>query len=80
MSEPRAARRRRSGATGVPDDANDLRGFHFSRLMRKPLTWILIAVLVAIAAGVAGASSSAPRSAPARPLVALLLGARSSSS
>ena len=23
----------------APDDANDLRGFHFKRLMRKPLTW-----------------------------------------
>ncbi len=34
------------------DDANDLRGFHFKRLMRKPLTWILTA-LVAIAAGIA---------------------------
>lgn len=35
-------------ATGVPDDANDLRGMHFSRLMRKPLTFILIAALTAI--------------------------------
>lgn len=35
-------------ATGVPDDANDLRGMHFSRLMRKPLTFVLIAALTAI--------------------------------
>jgi hypothetical protein len=35
-------------ATGVPDDANDLRGMHFSRLMRTPLTLILIAALTAI--------------------------------
>jgi hypothetical protein len=32
-------------ATGLPDDANDLRGHHFKRLMRLPLTWILIGVL-----------------------------------
>lgn len=31
--------------TGVPDDANDLRGHHFKRLMRMPLTWILIGAL-----------------------------------
>lgn len=31
--------------TGVPDDANDLRGHYFKRLMRKPLTWILIGAL-----------------------------------
>lgn len=41
------------------DDANDLQGFHFRRLMRKPLTWILTA-LVAIPAGVAGAIALAP--------------------
>jgi hypothetical protein len=41
-------------AANVPDDANDLRGFHFRRLMRKPLTWILTLVLM-IAAGVAAA-------------------------
>jgi hypothetical protein len=35
-------------ATGVPDDANDMRGYHFSRLMRTPLTLILIAVLTAV--------------------------------
>jgi hypothetical protein len=34
-------------ATGVPDDANDLRGHHFSRLMRMPVTLTLIAVLTA---------------------------------
>jgi hypothetical protein len=37
----------------TPDDANDLRGFHFRRLLGKPLTWIVTAI-VAIAAGVAG--------------------------
>ncbi len=34
--------------TGVPDDANDLRGMHFSRLMRTPLTLILIAAVSTI--------------------------------
>ena len=32
---------------GLPDDANDMRGYHFSRLMRTPLTLILIAALTA---------------------------------
>ncbi len=36
------------------DDANDLRGFHFKRLLGKPLTWIVIAVFV-LAAGIAAA-------------------------
>jgi hypothetical protein len=48
-----------AAAATAPDDANDLRGFHFKRLMRKPLTWILIAVFV-IAAGVAGAALIGP--------------------
>ena len=30
-----------------PDDANDLRGFHFKRLLGKPLTWILLAITAA---------------------------------
>jgi hypothetical protein len=38
----------------MPDDANDLRGFHFRRLLRKPATWIATGVAV-IAAGVAAA-------------------------
>lgn len=46
-------------AASAPSDANDLRGFHFKRLMRKPLTWILIGVFV-IAAGVAGAALIGP--------------------
>jgi hypothetical protein len=28
--------------TATPDDANDLRGYHFRRLLHKPLTWILV--------------------------------------
>jgi hypothetical protein len=35
-------------ATGLPDDANDMRGYHFSRLMRAPLTLVLIALLTAV--------------------------------
>jgi hypothetical protein len=38
----------------LPDDANDLRGFHFKQLLGKPATWIATGVAV-IAAGVAAA-------------------------
>lgn len=38
----------------TPDDANDLRGFHFKQLLGKPLTWIVIAIFV-LAVGIAGA-------------------------
>jgi hypothetical protein len=38
----------------APDDANDLRGFHFRRLLRRPLTWIVIAIFV-LAAGIVAA-------------------------
>jgi hypothetical protein len=38
----------------TPDDANDLRGFHFKQLLGRPLTWIVIACFV-LAAGIAGA-------------------------
>lgn len=48
-----------AAAEAAVDDADDLRGFHFKRLMRKPLTWILIGVLV-IAAGAAGAAIVGP--------------------
>lgn len=48
-----------AAAATAPDDANDLRGFHFKRLMRKPLTWALIGAFV-IAAGVAGAAIVGP--------------------
>jgi hypothetical protein len=29
-------------ASGQPDDANDLRGYHFRELLHKPLTWVLV--------------------------------------
>ncbi len=38
----------------TPDDANDLRGFHFKQLLGKPVTWIVIGFFV-LAAGVAAA-------------------------
>ncbi|HEY0317472.1 MAG TPA: hypothetical protein VGC49_04175 [Solirubrobacterales bacterium] len=56
-----------------PDDANDLRGFHFKRLMGKPLTWILIGAL-ALIAGVAGAAVIGPAIGGAAAVVALLAG------
>jgi len=48
-----------SPAEAAPDDANDLRGFHFRRLLRKPVTWIAVAVAV-VAAGAAGAALVGP--------------------
>lgn len=42
----------------VIDDADDLRGFHFKRLMRKGATWIVIPIVVVIAgAGFAAITS-----------------------
>ncbi|MGN6588453.1 MAG: hypothetical protein ACTHKT_13450 [Solirubrobacterales bacterium] len=41
-----------AAAANVPDDADDLRGFHFKRLLRKPLTAILIGVFALIGAAV----------------------------
>ncbi|HEV7399724.1 MAG TPA: hypothetical protein VGN84_05585 [Solirubrobacterales bacterium] len=46
-------------AETAPDDANDLRGFHFRRLLRKPVTWIVTAIAT-IAAGIAGAALVGP--------------------
>jgi hypothetical protein len=37
-----------AAATEIPDDADDLRGYHFGRLMRATLTWVLIGTLVLI--------------------------------
>jgi len=45
--------------TQAPDDANDLRGFHFRRLIGKPLTVGLIGG-VALAAGIALAAAVSP--------------------
>jgi hypothetical protein len=43
----------------VVDDANDLRGFHFKRLMRKTLTRVLVGLFV-ILAGVGGGVAAGP--------------------
>jgi hypothetical protein len=37
-----------TAATGVPDDANDLRGHHFKRLIKLPLTMVLIGTLALV--------------------------------
>jgi hypothetical protein len=55
------------------DDANDLRGFHFRRLMAKPLTWILVGGLVAIAAA-GGTAVAGPAIGGAAAVLALLAG------
>lgn len=45
-----------AGGPGLPDDADDLRGAHFKRLMNK--SWVLLAIgVLAIGAGVVGASA-----------------------
>jgi hypothetical protein len=60
-------------ATGLPDDADDMRGYHFSRLLRTPLTLILVAVLTA-AAFVAGLIFVGAAIGAGAALLALLLG------
>ncbi|HXS33224.1 MAG TPA: hypothetical protein VN758_05555 [Solirubrobacterales bacterium] len=54
MSSEQATAPPTSPVEATPDDANDLRGFHFRRLIGKPLTWIVIAIFVLVA-GVAAA-------------------------
>lgn len=56
-----------------PDDANDLRGFHFKQLLGKPLTWVLLAVFT-VAAAVAGAVLVAAAIGAAAGAVVFLLG------
>jgi hypothetical protein len=57
----------------APGDANDLRGFHFRRLMGKPITWIAIAVTV-LAAGIAGAALVGPLIGAAAAVGVFLIG------
>jgi hypothetical protein len=45
--------------TAAPDDANDLRGFHFKRLLSKSVTWILTGIAM-VAAAAAGAALISP--------------------
>jgi hypothetical protein len=59
--------------TGVPDDANDLRGHHFKRLLRKPLTLGLIGGLALIAL-VAIAIAIGPLAGLAGALIVLVVG------
>ncbi len=60
-------------AGAAPDDANDLRGFHFKRLLGKPLTWILIGIEVVVI-GVVLAVYVGPAIGGAAAVAALLLG------
>lgn len=60
----------------VPDDANDLRGYHFMRLMGKTLTLALAAIFslgAAIAAGIAAGPVFAPIALVAVLLIVLLV-------
>ncbi len=56
----------------APDDANDLRGFHFKRLLGKTLTLVLIAVFT-VAAGIAGAVLVGPAIGGAAAVAVFLL-------
>jgi hypothetical protein len=56
-----------AAAATAPDDADDLRGFHFERLLRKPLTWILIGAFALV-----GAAAGAALVGPAIGLAALV--------
>jgi hypothetical protein len=40
--------------TDAPDDADDLRGYHFKRLLSEVSTWVIIAVLLIAAGAAAG--------------------------
>jgi len=60
-------------AAELPDDANDLRGFHFRRLMRKPLTIWLLAGLTLVA-GIGGTVLAGPAVGIPAAVVVLLAG------
>ncbi len=60
-------------AGGLPDDADDLRGFYFRELLRKSLTKVLLAIEV-VGAGVAGAVFLGPAIGAAIAVGGLLLG------
>lgn len=57
----------------APDDANDLRGFHFKQLIEKPLTLVLIGALT-ILVGAGFAALTAPLLGLVGAVVALLAG------
>jgi hypothetical protein len=54
VSEEQTAPPPQAPSEGLPDDANDLRGFHFRLLLGKPGTWIATVVFV-LAVGIAAA-------------------------
>jgi len=60
-------------ATGLPDDADDLRGLYFRELLGKPLTWILIALEVLVV-GIALAAFLSPAIGAGAAAGALLIG------
>lgn len=60
-------------AAAPPDDANDLRGFHFKQLLGKPLTWVLIGIEVALVGGLLAAYVG-PAIGGASAVAAFLLG------
>jgi hypothetical protein len=57
---------------GVPDDANDLRGHHFKRLLRKPLTQVLLGTWALVVTLGVGLFVGALFAAPALVIAALL--------
>jgi hypothetical protein len=61
------------GAATAPDDADDLRGYHFRELLHKPLTWVLVgggSLLI----GVALAVTTSPVFGAIALVVAFLIG------
>lgn len=72
MNSPNEAPPAPAAPTQLPDDADDMRGYHFKLLMAKPLTWILIGALV-LAAGIAGAVLVGPAIGGAAAVLALLV-------
>jgi hypothetical protein len=73
VNSPNEAPPAPAAPTQLPDDADDMRGYHFKLLMAKPLTWILIGALV-LAAGIAGAVLAGPAIGGAAAVLALLVG------
>ncbi len=61
-----------AAAETAPDDADDLRGLHFKRLMRSRVTWISVGIVV-VAAAVAGAVIVGPAIGGAAALGSFLL-------
>jgi hypothetical protein len=73
VSEEQTATPPQAATEAAPDDANDLRGFHFRRLLGKPLTWVLIGIEVVVI-GVVLAVYVGPAIGGAAAIAAFLLG------